>query len=233
MKKRKSPLILLSILGVVITLSFVAGNTLSTHHQKEFSQITNQSIIAPTTAPKTTAKPTPTPTSKPTPTPVTTVTTTPKPTPTPIPQPTPVVLVLPATGAEIVGEYSGEVLVFHQTYNDYRAHTGLDFAGEKNTPVCAVADGIIKKNYFDYEHGYTIEIEHNDNLTSIYQNLSSDKMAQVGQVVRQGDVIGGMGDTGISESHLPYHLHFELKNEGVAINPREYFEASMTYDIAN
>ncbi|MBO5408956.1 MAG: M23 family metallopeptidase [Clostridia bacterium] len=227
MKKKKNPLILLSILGVITTLSFVAGNTISTRHEKELSQITNQSITPPKTTPVPTPKPTLSP--KPAPTPHPTVV----PTPEPTPNPTPVVMILPAMGAEVIGEYTDEVLVFHQTYGDYRAHTGLDFSGEKNTPVCAVSDGIITKNYFDFEHGYTIEIEHDDNLTSIYQNLSSDKMAQVGQVVRQGDVIGAMGDSGISESHLPYHLHFELKQDGLSVNPRDFFETSLEYDMAN
>ena len=232
MKKKKSPLLILSILGVITTLSFVAGNTLSTHHEKELSKITNQSILAPTVTPQ---KSTPSPKSdsspspKPSPTPIPSL----MPTPVSTPQPTPVVLILPAMGSEIIGEYTGEVLVFHQTYGDYRAHVGLDFSGEKNTPVSAVADGIITKNYFDYEHGYTVEIEHDDKLVSIYRNLSSDKMAQVGQVVRQGDVIGAMGDSGISENHLPYHLHFELQQDGVSVNPRDYFETSMEYDIAN
>ena len=58
-------------------------------------------------------------------------------------------------------------------------------------------------------------------------------MAQVGQVVRQGDVIGAMGDSGISESHLPYHLHFELKQDGLSVNPRDFFETSLEYDMAN
>ena len=227
MKKRKSPLVLLSILGVITTLSFVIGNTMSTRQEKKLAQITNQAMIAPSATPKQ-AMPTPSKVPKPTPSPVPTVSFSPIPvaTPSPEPSPTPVTLVLPATGAEIIGEYTEDMLVFHETYGDYRAHTGLDFAGNKNAPVCAVADGIIVKNYFDYEDGYTVEIEHNDGINSIYKNLSSDKMAQVGQVVRQGDVIGAMGDTGISESHLSYHLHFELTKDGETVNPRELFQAS-------
>lgn len=230
MKKRKSPLILLSLAGLVTTLAFVVGNTMSTNYEKELSQITNNNLMTP---PSMSPNPTPSPKPKYTPTPDTSAppkavpSPTPIPTPEPTPAPTPVSLILPANGAEIVGEYTEDVLVFHQTYGDYRAHTGIDFAGDKNTPVCASADGIIVKNYFDYEHGYTVEIEHNDGLVSVYQNLSSDKMAQVGQVVRQGDVIGAMGDTGISEGHLPYHLHFELKKDGVCVNPQSYFYLSL------
>lgn len=226
MKKLKSALILLSIAGVVTTLTVVVGNTLTTNFEKELALKTNNTILkTPTPSPIPTPTPIPKRTPLPSPTPVATPEATQ--TPTPAPTPTPVSVILPAAGAEVVGEYSEEAFVFQPTYGDYRTHLGMDFANDKNTPVCSVADGIVTQNYFDYEHGYTVEIEHADELTSIYKNLAGDKMVQVGQVVKQGDVIGSMGDTGISEKHLSHHLHFELLKSNEPVNPREYFEASI------
>lgn len=223
MKKIKSTLVLLSLAGVITALTVVTGNTLSTRNEKKMALQTNQAILQKPT-------PSPTPTKKPLPqkTPLPSPSVSPTPQMTPSPTPTPVTVMLPAVGAEVVGEYSADSFVFQATYGDYRIHSGIDFANDKNTPVCAVADGIITQNFYDFEHGYTVEIEHGDNLKSIYKNLSSDKMVQVGQVVKQGEVIGGMGDSGISESHLSHHLHFELHKDGEAVNPREYFETSIT-----
>lgn len=222
MKKIKSTLVLLSLAGVITALTVVTGNTLATRTEKKLALQTNQTILQKAT-------PTPVPTKKPLPqkTPLPSPTVSPTPQITPSPTPTPVTVMLPAAGSEVVGEYSADAFVFQATYGDYRTHLGIDFADDKNTPVCAVADGIITRNYYDFEHGYTVEIEHSDSLKSIYKNLSSDKMVQVGQVVKQGEVIGGMGDSGIWESHLSHHLHFELQKDGEAVNPREYFEASI------
>lgn len=222
MKKLKSTLLLLSVAGVITALTVTVGNTLTTRTEKKLALETNNTLIS-----KPSPTPVPTPKMVTTPSPIPTPTTTPSPAETPIPQPTPVSVMLPALGAEVVGEYTEDVLVFQETYGDYRAHLGIDFAREKNTPVCAAADGIVTQNYFDYEHGYTVEIEHDDNLKSVYKNLSGDKMVQVGQVVKQGDVIGGMGDSGISESHLAHHLHFELHKAGEPVNPGAYFSMSL------
>lgn len=221
MKKLKSTLILLSVAGVITALTVTVGNTLTTRTQRELALRTNNSLLTKPT-------PIPVPTPQKTPKPIPSPTITPAPTATPAPSPTPVNLILPAVGAEVVEEYTEDVLVFQETYGDYRTHLGIDFAKEKNTPVCAVADGIVTQNYFDYEHGYTIAIEHNDQLTSIYKNLSGDKMVQVGQVLKQGTVIGGMGDSGISESHLAHHLHFELHRDGIPVNPTTYFSEALS-----
>ncbi len=219
---KKTPLILLSLAGLITVLTFVVSHTVTTQTEKELALRTNQILLnSPTPSPKPTNRPTPTPIPSVSPTPIATVS------PTSTPAPTPLSVILPASGCEVVGEYSGEMLVFHPTYSDYRIHSGIDFSGEKNTPVSAVADGVIVKNYFDYEHGYTIEIEHEEHLTSVYRNLSGTSMAQVGQVVKQGDVIGGMGNSAISESHLPYHLHFELQKNGESVNPADYFSRGL------
>lgn len=227
MKKLKSTLILLSLAGVITALTVVVGNTLTTNLEKELALKTNNNILK-TPSPTPVPTLTPVPKRTPAPSPKQTAVPTPSIAPKASPAPTPVSVILPAIGAEVAGEFSADSFVFQPTYGDYRTHLGIDFTGDKNTPVCAVADGIVTQNFFDYEHGYTVEIEHGDELTSVYQSLAGDKMVQVGQVVTQGDVIGSMGDTGISESHLSHHLHFELRKSNETVNPREYFEVSLS-----
>lgn len=218
MKKLKSALVLLCLAGVITAVTFTVSNTITHRAQRNLAIRTNQKI-----APSPTPMPSPKPTIQPTAAPRSTL----APSPAATPAPTPVHMILPATGAEVAADYTGEVLVFQSTYGDYRAHIGIDFAKEKNAPVCAVADGIVRASYFDYETGYTVEVEHSQGLSSKYCNLSTDKMAQAGQVVRQGDVIGGMGDSGIFEAHLPYHVHFELYEDNEPINPKRYLEAAL------
>ena len=127
----------------------------------------------------------------------------------------------------MLSDYTEDLLVFQATYGDYRAHLGIDFGGETSTPVYAASDGIVTKNEFDYEHGYTVEISHEGGYLTRYSNLAGDRTVRVGQTVTEGEIIGAMGESGIWEAHLPCHLHFELEQNGEPINPRDYLYASM------
>ncbi len=129
---------------------------------------------------------------------------------------------LPVLNGKIIGEYTDSVLVFHEMYGDYRTHNGVDISSPLNSPVMSVKNGIVVKNEFDYEDGYIVEIEHDDGIVSVYKNLDSDKIVKVGQVVAAGETIGTIGQSAVSESHLQPHLHFEVKEDNVEINPSDY-----------
>lgn len=132
----------------------------------------------------------------------------------------------PVKDGEMLNNFTDSELVFHETYKDYRTHNGVDILTKKDAPVMAVKNGVIIKNEFDYEDGYTVEIEHDDGLVSVYKNLSNDKTVKVGQVVKSGDIIGTVGDSAVSESHMDSHLHFEIKEDNVEVNPTDYISFS-------
>lgn len=131
-------------------------------------------------------------------------------------------LLSPVSNGKIGKTFSDTALVFSETYNDYRTHNGIDLEAKKDSPVSAVFKGTIIKNEFDYQDGYTVEIEHENGLVSVYKNLSNDKTVRVGQVVETGETIGTIGNTGISESNEESHLHFELREDNVEIDPQLY-----------
>ncbi len=129
---------------------------------------------------------------------------------------------VPVKSGKIIAEFTDTVLVFNEMYGDYRTHNGVDILAPLNSPVLAVKKGIITKNEFDYEEGYIVEIEHDDGVVSVYKNLDSDKIVKVGQVVNAGDTIGTIGKSGVFEANLEPHLHFEVREENIEINPVEY-----------
>ena len=218
MKKAKTFFTLLGLAGIITAVTLTVSNSLTTHLEKELALKANQEILKTTlNSPLVSATPKPVsrPTLPPSPSPEIPET-------TPLPTPKKLRLVLPATGAEVLADYTEDMPVFQETYGDYRTHLGIDFGGDETTPVYAACDGIITKNDFDYERGYTVEIAHDDGYVSRYSNLSDDKSVAVGQVVLQGEPIGTMGASGIWESHLPCHLHFELEQEGMSFNPQNY-----------
>ena len=84
-------------------------------------------------------------------------------------------------------------------------HKGIDIAGELNTAIVAVDDGVVEKSYYSDSYGNVIFIKHSNNYVAVYAHLS-ERLAQVGQTVKQGDIIGKMGSTGQATG---IHLHFE------------------------
>ena len=101
-------------------------------------------------------------------------------------------------------------------------HNGLDFKGPVGTPILAAAPGRIASVGSQGGYGQTIEIDHGQGIMTRYAHLSGYD-ARVGQVVAAGDKIGRMGSTGRSTGS---HLHFEVRINGAAVNPRRFLEVN-------
>lgn len=95
-------------------------------------------------------------------------------------------------------------------------HPGIDLAAPIGTPVYATADGVVDRSEWnDGGYGNLIEIDHGQGIQTRYGHLSQ-RIAQAGQMVRRGDLIGLMGTTGRSTGS---HLHYEVRVAGQAIDP--------------
>lgn len=88
-------------------------------------------------------------------------------------------------------------------------HKGIDIASEFRTPIHTVADGVVTKSYYSGTYGHVVFIKHENNLETVYAHLNKRKVIE-GQTVKQGDIIGEMGNTGDSSG---VHLHFEIHKE--------------------
>jgi murein DD-endopeptidase MepM/ murein hydrolase activator NlpD len=101
-------------------------------------------------------------------------------------------------------------------------HNGLDFKGPVGTPILAAAEGRVTSVGAQGGYGNTVEITHANGLVTRYAHLSGFNVAN-GQKVDRGVQIGRMGSTGRSTGS---HLHFEVRLNGQAINPRKFLEAN-------
>lgn len=100
-------------------------------------------------------------------------------------------------------------------------HPFLDIAAPTNAVVSAVLDGtIIMANWTD-ETGFTIQIQHSNDLISIYKH-NSKLLKKTGDRVNAGTAISLVGNTG--KLSTGSHLHFELWHKGVAIDPSKYIK---------
>ena len=97
-------------------------------------------------------------------------------------------------------------------------HEGLDIANRIGTPVIAPADGIVSDTGRDSTHGNVVVISHGFGINSRFLHLSKI-VVRAGQKVKRGDKIAEVGTTGISTGP---HLHYEIKVNGIPVNPLRY-----------
>lgn len=101
-------------------------------------------------------------------------------------------------------------------------HSGLDFAGPLGTPIAAASKGRVSFVGWRSGYGNTVEIDHGGGLMTRYAHLSTFRV-HAGQEVDAGATIAGMGSTGRSTGS---HLHFEVRIDGRAVNPRPFLETA-------
>ncbi|MEY3697908.1 MAG: Murein DD-endopeptidase MepM [Pseudomonadota bacterium] len=94
-------------------------------------------------------------------------------------------------------------------------HEGLDFTASSGTPVVATAKGTVTRSGWDFGYGNVIEVQHAEGFSTRYAHLSK-RIAQVGDVVERGGVLGEVGSTGRSTGP---HLHYEVFIRDRVINP--------------
>ena len=126
--------------------------------------------------------------------------------------------------AQVTNPYSMDKLIYSVTLDQYMTHCGVDIEAPEDAQVVAVADGTVTAVYEDDRYGTSIEITHPGDIVSVYSNLSTAEMVETGDVVSGGQIIGGVGSTGLFESLEPAHLHFEMLKGGAYVNPGDFIK---------
>lgn len=107
----------------------------------------------------------------------------------------------------------------HPVTGRRRAHLGTDYAAPTGTPVRSVGDGIVLVASYDRANGNWVKIRHNSAYTTGYLHLSGfAEGIRAGKRVKQGDVIGYVGSTGLATGP---HLHYHFWKHGEPIDSRE------------
>ena len=126
--------------------------------------------------------------------------------------------------AYVTNEFSMDYLIYSVTLDQYMTHCGIDIEAPEDTQVVAMAPGTITAVYEDDRYGTSVEITHDDGMITIYSNLSTSDMVEIGDTVEQGQIISGVGVSGLFESLEPAHLHLEMLKDGVYVDPAEYIK---------
>ncbi len=121
----------------------------------------------------------------------------------------------PITKGWMSSEYGMRVDPFH---GNKRWHGGVDFAGRKGSDIIAVASGVVTWSGERSGYGLMVELNHSDGYITRYAH-NEKNVADLGAIVKKGDVIAKMGSSG--RSTRP-HVHFEVFKNGRTVDPASY-----------
>ncbi len=128
--------------------------------------------------------------------------------------------IIPISGKDLTRVASGFGLRIHPIYKIIKFHSGMDFTAPAGTDVYSTGNGVVVSVQSSQRGlGKNIVIDHGFGYTSIYAHLSNFNV-RVGQKVQRGDIIGYVGSTGTS---IANHLHYEIKLNGVNVDPVNYY----------
>ncbi|HNW57284.1 MAG TPA: M23 family metallopeptidase [Bacteroidales bacterium] len=133
--------------------------------------------------------------------------------------------ILPISNKDLTRTASGYGLRIHPIYKISKFHYGMDFTAPAGTDVYATGNGIVseikssKRGYGNY-----VVINHGFGYESVYAHLDRANVRS-GQKVQRGDIIGFVGNTGTSVAN---HLHYEVKLNGVNVDPVNYYFSDLS-----
>lgn len=105
---------------------------------------------------------------------------------------------------------------FHPVQQRWKAHRGVDYAAKTGTPVVAAGNGRVTQSTYNKYNGNYVFIQHGNGIVTKYLHFSK-RAVKKGQRVKQGQLIGNVGATGLASGP---HLHYEFLLNGVHRNPR-------------
>ena len=121
---------------------------------------------------------------------------------------------------------SGFGMRLHPIQGVYKNHDGLDISGANvyDAPIVAAADGVVTYAGVMSGYGNCVIINHGSGIATLYGH-GSEIVTQLGATVKQGDIIMKVGSTGNSTGP---HVHFEVRKDGVAVDPTPYLNGTIT-----
>ena len=133
--------------------------------------------------------------------------------------------IAPMENATLIKDFSNKELQYNNTLKQWEIHKAIDIASDTTNNVLAIANGTITNVYTNYLEGGVIEITHDNGIKSVYKSLE-DISVKNGDYVNTGDVIASISTSMARELNTGNHLHFEMYENNVSIDPNNYIDFS-------
>lgn len=130
-------------------------------------------------------------------------------------------MAMPVAG-NLMLPFADDHLVYHKTLDQWSTHKGIDIQAAEGTPVKAALDGEVVEVVNDTIMGISIVLRHDNELLTIYSNLSTDAMVEIGEQVKKGQTISAVGKTASVKTLEGPLLHFQVFKDDKFINPEPY-----------
>jgi len=130
----------------------------------------------------------------------------------------------PVKKEELTRMASGYGMRYHPILKIRRMHKGMDFTAKKGTPIYASGNGTVIRADKSPSFGNVVYIDHGYGYKTVYAHMKKFATRK-GAKVKRGDLIGYVGNTGVSVSA---HLHYEVHKNGKAVNPVNYYYGNLT-----
>ena len=127
--------------------------------------------------------------------------------------------------ATLVKDFSNKELQYNDTLKQWEIHKALDITSDTSNNVLAIASGTVTNVYNNYLEGGVIEITHSNGIKSVYKSLE-DVSVKNGDYVDAGDVIASVSTSMARELNTGNHLHFEMFENNISVNPNNYIDFS-------
>lgn len=126
------------------------------------------------------------------------------------------IMAWPVPGYTRITSYYG--MREHPITGVYKLHSGVDIAAPRGTSFIAANDGIVTKAEYNVAYGNMVIVDHGGGISTLYAH-GDEISVEVGQAVKRGDEVLKVGTTGYSTG---YHAHFEVRINGVTVEPLDY-----------
>ena len=130
----------------------------------------------------------------------------------------------PIANKDLKSLASGYGMRMHPILKYRRMHAGCDFSAPQGTPIFATGDGKVIRAQFFKTSGNMVTVDHGYGYETKYLHMSKFAVKE-GQIVKRGDIIGYVGNTGLSKAP---HCHYEVWKDNMHVNPVNYFYNDVT-----
>ena len=134
--------------------------------------------------------------------------------------------ILPIKIKDLTSVASGYKMRMHPILKINKFHKGMDFTARIRTPIYASGNGRVIIAERSSTYGNVVYISHGYGYKTIYAHMSKIKVRR-GQEVKRGDLIGYVGNTGLS---VAAHLHYEVHKNGISLNPINFYYGDLSLD---
>jgi murein DD-endopeptidase MepM/ murein hydrolase activator NlpD len=120
---------------------------------------------------------------------------------------------------ETLKEYSMDKVIYSKTLDMWKVHDGIDIHANIGDEVKAAEAGIVERVYKDSFYGFSVIIDHQNGIKTIYRNLDNEILVKEKESVERGKVIARVGNTASGECKDETHIHFEVVQNCQIVNP--------------